>query len=71
MIVTFCHRDFSYDDFYRDKFIDILKNLAEKNNPLVFYCGGYGKFDRFGSGNNMRQKFRGRGFQDSQICKTQ
>lgn len=48
MIVTFCgHRDFQETDEIKERLLRELLNLAEGNETLICYAGGYGSFDRF------------------------
>lgn len=47
MIVTFFgHSDFRANEFYKTKLLKILKTVT-KNEPVLFYLGGYGQFDNF------------------------
>lgn len=46
MIITFAgHKDISGNAQLRERMMAELKNCAEQNLELVFYCGGYGSFD--------------------------
>lgn len=48
MIVTFCgHRDFQETDDVKGRLMSILATLADSNETLICYTGGYGSFDRF------------------------
>ena len=48
MIVTFCgHRDFQETGDIKGRLLRELLNLAESNETLICYTGGYGSFDRF------------------------
>ncbi len=50
MIVTFCgHRDFQAKRGEEEKFCKILESIEAECQTLIFYCGGYGNFDRFAS----------------------
>ncbi len=45
MIIAFCgHSKLEYNEKTEKKLLSVLIDLA-KTNPLVLYCGGYGKFD--------------------------
>lgn len=48
MIVSFCgHRDFQETGDIKARLTGILLTLAENNDTLTCYTGGYGSFDRF------------------------
>ena len=48
MIVTFCgHRDFQETGDVKGRLMSILATLADSNETLICYTGGYGSFDRF------------------------
>lgn len=51
MIVTFCgHRNFQAKIGVKEKIFKIFESLKAESQTLIFYCGGYGNFDRFASG---------------------